>query len=180
MTSDIFVTEYLEYPVVATYVENRLEHLSLLHGSELGNVYLCKVANLVKNINGAFVNFGEDMVGYVPLKSVLASNVVGRSFDKESSLRQGDEIILQVETEEQKLKKARLTSYISVSGKYTVVTLGKRGVGVSRKLDDELRNELLAQFKEEYQKLSEREAEGLYGENFGVIIRTEASELDAS
>ena len=170
----------MDFPVVATYMDNTLEHLSLIHGSDLGDVYLCKVSNLVKNISGAFVNFGRDKVGYIPLKNVLPSNVVNRSFERSDSLRQGDEIILQVDAEEQKLKRAKMTSNISVSGRYTVVTLGKSGVGVSKKLPEEVRISLLKELTVPYHELCDREKDSLFGESFGVIIRTQASDLEAS
>ena len=167
----------MDFPVVATYIDNTLEHMSIAHGSDLGDVYLCKVSHVVKNINGAFVNFGADKVGYVPVKNILPVTVVNRSFVENDSLRQGDEVILQVETEEQKLKKAKLTSNISISGKYTVITLGKRGIGISKKLPEDLRNLLIKELTDPYHKLCEKENDTLYGESFGVIIRTETSEI---
>ena len=177
MTSDILVTSYKDYPVIATYIDNNLEQLSVLHGSDLGDVYLCKVSNVVKNINGAFVNYGADKVGYVPFKSILPSSVVNRSFTAKDTIRQGDEIILQVDAEEQKLKKAKLTSAISVSGRYCVVTLGRKGVGVSKKLPNATRSLLLNEMREYYAELERTSRDRLFGESFGVIIRTEAAEL---
>ena len=177
MTSDILVTNYKDYPVVATYVDNELQHLSILHGSDLGDVYLCKVSNVIKNINGAFVNYGTNKVGYVPFKSILPSNVVNRSFNSDDTIRQGDEIILQVEAEEQKLKKAKLSCGIAISGRYTVITLAKKGVGVSKKLPEDVRGVLLSEVKESYKNLCNKYTEKLFGETFGVIVRTEAAEL---
>lgn len=177
MTSDILVTNYKDFPVVATYVDNELQHLSVLHGSDLGDVYLCKVTNVVKNINGAFVKYGSDKAGYVSFKSILPSNVVNRSFNSDDTIRQGDEIILQVEAEEQKLKKAKLSCQIAISGRYTVITLAKKGIGVSKKLPDDVRGVLLSEIKESYKNLCDNYGDKLFGETFGVIVRTEAAEL---
>ncbi len=138
--ADIFVTEYKNYPVVSVYQEDKLSFLSLVRDSELGNVYLCRVDNIVANLESAFVRFGDDKVGYAPLKNILPSCVVNRNISSGKDIRQGDEVLLQVETEAIKLKKAKLSSYISISGKYAVVTLGRKGVGASLKLSDNKRS----------------------------------------
>ena len=180
MTSDILVSKYKDFPVVATYIDNDLEHLSVVHGSDLSDVYLCRVTNLVKNINAAFVAYGDDKVGYVPLGNINPACVANRSFARGDSVRQGDELILQIEAEEQKLKKAKLTTGISVSGKYTVATLGKKGLGVSKKLSEEIRKKLLDDNKEYYQGLCNELQDSFFGETFGVIVRTEAQEAAES
>ncbi len=176
--ADILIQEYKGFPLVAAYVENRLEFLSLIHESDLGSIYLCRVENVVKNLDSAFVGFGEDNTGYVPLKHILPSTVTGREFTAQDKVRQGDQIILQIETESIKNKKAKLTSYISISGKYSVVTLGRKGVGASLKLSAEKRNLLIDTVKQEYKTLC-AEQEGSYiKDGFGIIIRTEADEID--
>ena len=174
--ADILVTKYDEYPVVATYIDNRLEHLSVVHGSDVGNIYLCRVENVVKNISSVFVRYDDDKTGYISSKGILTCNVVNRSLKTGEAVRQGDEIILQVDTEEQKLKKAKLTSALSVSGKYTVATLGKKGLGVSKKLSSDERKLLTDCSKDIYEKLIE-EIKDITSENIGIIIRTEASFL---
>ena len=118
--ADIFVTEYNNFPVVSAYIDNKLSFLSLVRDSELGSIYLCRVDNILQNLQSAFVRFGDGQIGYVPFKSILPTCVVGRDISSARDLRQGDEIILQIDTEALKLKKAKLTSYISISGKYSV------------------------------------------------------------
>ncbi len=174
--ADILVTKYDEYPVVATYIDNRLEHLSVVHGSDVGNIYLCRVENVVKNISSVFVRYDDDKTGYISSKGILTCNVVNRSLKTGEAVRQGDEIILQVDTEEQKLKKAKLTSALSVSGKYTVATLGKKGLGVSKKLSSDERKLLTDCSKDIYEKLIEK-IKDITSENIGIIIRTETSFL---
>ncbi len=176
--ADILIGEYRGFPVVSAYEGNRLEYLSLVHESDLGSIYLCRVDNIVKNLDSAFVKYGEDKIGYVPLKHVLPSTVTGRSFGEGDKVRQGDAILLQVETDSIKTKKAKLTSYISLSGKYCVITLGRKGVGASLKLSSEKRNLLIDTVKAEYEALKQRFSEGLLGrDGFGVIVRTEAASL---
>ncbi len=175
--ADILVSKYGELPVVATYIDGKMQRLSLIHDSDRGNVYLCRVENIVKNISSAFVRYNGDNIGYIPLKNILPANVINRAIESGKDIRQGDELILQVETEPQKLKKAKLTSYISISGKYSVVTLGKKGLGVSMKLDDHTRKDLLNVFSDVYRQMASDQSKAFVGGDYGVILRTEVQEL---
>ncbi len=176
--ADIFVSEYKNYPVVSVYIDDKLSFLSLVRESDLGSIYLCRVDNIIDNLQAAFVRFADGQIGYVPFKSILPSCVVNRSIKSAKDIRQGDEIILQVDTEAIKLKKAKLTSSISVSGKYSVVTLGRSGVGASLKLSDDIRNSMISEIKKEYKNLLEKCNLFLGDAGFGIIIRTEAGDLD--
>ena len=138
--ADIFVSEYKNYPVVSVYIDDKLSFLSLVRQTDLGSVYLCRVDNILDNLESAFARFGDGQIGYVPLKNILPACVINRSISSSKEIRQGDEIILEVDTEAIKLKKAKLTSHISVSGHYSVVTLGRNGVGASLKLPDDIRS----------------------------------------
>ncbi len=176
--ADILIGEYQGFQVVSAYEDNRLEYLSLVHESDLGSIYLCRVDNIVRNLDSAFVKYGEDRIGYVPLKHILPSTVIGRSFGTGDKIRQGDAILLQVETDSIKTKKAKLTSYLSISGRYCVVTLGRKGVGASLKLSPEKRNLLIDTVKTEYEALKAGFATGiLQRDGFGIIVRTEAASL---
>jgi ribonuclease G len=175
--ADIFISEYQNYPLVSVYIDDKLSFLSLVRESDLGSVYLCRVDNILDNLQSAFVRFGDGKIGYVPFKSILPSCVANRSISSSKELRQGDEILLQVDTEEIKLKKAKLTSHISVSGQYSVITLGRRGVGASLKLSEDVRSLLIAEIKKEYPALLAECSNTLSEAGFGVIIRTESAEL---
>ena len=175
--ADIFISEYHNYPLVSVYIDDKLSFLSLVRESDLGSVYLCRVDNILDNLQSAFVRFGDGKIGYVPFKSILPSCVTNRSISSSKELRQGDEILLQVDTEEIKLKKAKLTSHISVSGKYSVITLGRHGVGASLKLSEDVRSLLIAEIKKEYPALLAEYSNALSEAGFGVIIRTESAEL---
>ena len=175
--ADIFISEYQNYPLVSVYIDDKLSFLSLVRESDLGSVYLCRVDNILDNLQSAFVRFGDGKIGYVPFKSILPSCVTNRSISSSKELRQGDEILLQVDTEEIKLKKAKLTSHISVSGQYSVITLGRHGVGASLKLSEDVRSLLIAEIKKEYPALLAEYSNALSEAGFGVIIRTESAEL---
>ena len=175
--TDIFVSKYEEYPVVSAYIDNKLEFLSIVRDSVLSDVYLCRVENILKNINSAFVRYGDDQHGYVALKNVLGITVINRHVGSSAELRQGDEIVLQVEAEPLKLKKAKLSSRISVSGRFCAVTLGRKGVGASLKLSEEKRTRLIDSGKSCYMELTKQFGAVLGDTDFGVIIRTEADTL---
>lgn len=175
--ADILISKYKDFPVVAAYVDNRLQFLSVVHDSHLGNIYLCRVENIVKNINAAFVRYDKDKFGYVHMRDVLRSTIVNRASTEKALLRQGDEIILQLETEAIKTKRARLTSGLSIPGKYCVITLGRKGIGASKKLDDETRKTLINSVTEKYNSLRDENKEKLNGSDFGLIIRTDAAAL---
>ena len=175
--ADIFVTEYNSFPVVSVYQDNKLIFLSLVRDSQLGSIFLCRVDNIVANLDSAFVRYAESEIGYVPFKNILPSCVINRQISTGKEIRQGDEIILQVDTEAIKLKKPKLTSYLSISGKYSVVTLGRKGVGASLKLSDEVRTRLISGVKNKIAELRDEPDLNLYDTDFGIIIRTEASDL---
>ena len=175
--TDIFISCYDKYPIVSAYIDNRLEFISVVRDSVLNDIYLCRVENILKNINSAFVRYGDDEKGYVSLKNVLGITVVNRDVTSASELRQGDEIVLQVEAEPVKLKKAKLSSRIAIPGKYCVVTLGIKGVGASLKLSQDIRNRLIEDAKDAYKEVSLEYSPRISQTEFGVIVRTEAANL---
>ena len=177
--ADILVTEYNSHPVVAAYIDNRPEFLSVVHDSDLGSIYLCRVDNVIKNLDSAFVRYAGESIGYVPLKNILPCTVVNRVLKGGERIRQGDEIILSVDTEEIKSKKAKLTSFISASGRFSVVTLGRKGVGASLKLSSEIRNKLIDTVKIFYPELCDEMKDSNLTDGFGIIIRTEAADIPA-
>ena len=175
--TDIFVSNYDKYPIISAYIDDKLEFISVVRDSVLNDVYLCRVENILKNINSAFVRYGENEHGYVAFKNILGITVVNRHIESPEELRQGDEIVLQVEAEPVKLKKAKLSSRLSTSGKLCAVTLGRKGVGASLKLSEECRNRLISCSKKHYKDLVDEYKDKLNGTDFGVIIRTDAAKL---
>jgi ribonuclease G len=178
--SDIFVSEYEGMPAVTAYIDNHLEYLSLLHGADLGSIYLCRVENVVKNIGAAFLRYSDGRSGYLSLKDIDPECVVNREIKGDFTIRQGDEIIAMLETEGIKLKKPSFTTHLSVSGRFSVVTVGRRGVGASTKLSQADRKRLLGIIKPLYEDLSKEYSGALYGADFGIIIRTESAMLPDS
>ena len=176
--SDIFISASGDRTFVGAYINNKLEHLSVVRSSELSNIYLCRVENVVKNISAAFVRYGDMETGYLSLKDIIPAAVVNRTVDENKpGIRQGDEIIAQLDTESIKQKKPKFSTRISISGKYSVVTLGRKGVGASTRLSNAERTRLIGLIKEEYEDLAADYRDRLYGADFGIIIRTESAEI---
>ena len=162
--AEIYTSKYRDIPVVVAYVDNNMEYLSVVSKNTVGNIYLCRVDNIVKNIGSAFVKYGDDEIGYLSLRN-------------NPDVKVGDELILQIEADALKTKKAKMTSSISISGKYSVVTLGRVGVGASLKIDHGKREQLISDIKERYPQIKEKYSDALGNRSFGIIIRTESIEL---
>ena len=134
----------------------------------LGNIYIGKVKNIVKNINSAFIDLGNGLTGYYSLtdnKTHLFTDAAAKTEDSHRPLRQGDEILVQVERDAVKTKDPVLTSNLNFTGKYLVLTQGKIQIGFSGKIRDKARKQIL-------QNLLEKETAG----SFGLIVRTNARE----
>lgn len=176
--SEIIISEYLNTPVVTAFIGNKMEYLSFVRDNELGNIYVAKVDHIVKNINAAFVRYDKDKTGYLPLKNITGACVINRKFTSDDTLKNGDDVIVQVESEAVKTKKTKLTTNLSVSDNYVAVTLGKYGVGSSIKLSDDIRTFLSDKIKEDYENIMDAYHKKLSGATAGIIIRTQASEIE--
>ena len=109
----------------------------------LGNIYIGRVEKVVKNIQSAFIRLDADNVGYLPLNDKPAI-ILNRQLPKGlPSIAEGDRILVQVEQEPQKLKQARVTGNISLTGEYVALDLQDDVFGVSTKSKDVNRAEAL-------------------------------------
>lgn len=133
--------------------------------SVLGNIYIGKVKNIVKNINSAFVEFTNGRMGYYSLAE--NRNHIYAKEHSGSSLKAGDEIVVQVSRDSVKTKAPVLTGNISFPGKYCVLTLGKTVIGFSSKIKNQ-------EWKAAVKQMLPKEA----GTEYGVIIRTNAQDAD--
>lgn len=129
--------------------------------SILNNIYIGKVKNIVKNINAAFVDIGEGRMGYYSLTDNRYHHIVTST--GKSKLKAGDEIIVQVERDAVKSKAPVLTANLNFTGKYCVLTAGKKQIGFSNKITDQ-----------EWKKNLKPYLESEKSDDFGIIIRTNA------
>lgn len=111
------------------------------------NIYKGIITRVEPSLEAAFVDYGSERHGFLPFKEVSRSYFksgvdVNRATIKEA-LREGQEIIVQVDKDERGTKGAALTTFISLAGRYLVLMPNNpRGGGVSRRIEGEDRNEL--------------------------------------
>lgn len=111
------------------------------------NIYKGVITRIEPSLEACFVNYGEERHGFLPFKEVARSyfrdGVNPRDASIKEALREGQEIIVQVEKEERGNKGAALTTFVSLAGRYLVLMPNNpRGGGVSRRIEGEDRNEL--------------------------------------
>jgi len=111
------------------------------------NIYKGVITRIEPSLEACFVNYGEERHGFLPFKEVARSyfkeGVDVRNVSIKDALREGQEIMVQVEKEERGNKGAALTSFISLAGRYLVLMPNNpRGGGVSRRVEGEDRQEL--------------------------------------
>jgi ribonuclease E len=111
------------------------------------NIYKGIITRIEPSLEACFVNYGEERHGFLPFKEVARAyfkeGVDVRNASIKEALREGQEIMVQVEKEERGNKGAALTSFISLAGRYLVLMPNNpRGGGVSRRVEGEDRQEL--------------------------------------
>ena len=141
-------------------IENRSRNQSK------GNIYKAVVTRIEPSLEAAFVNFGAERHGFLPLKEISKEYLKNETFDKNSSIKDmlevGQTLIAQVEREERGNKGAAMTTFVSLAGKYLVLMPNNpKAGGVSRRIEGNERN----QVKSILNKL-DKINEG------GVIVRT--------
>ena len=106
------------------------------HPSIIGNIYLGRVQNVLPSMEAAFIDIGTGRNGVLYAGEVdwRAADLRGRSRRIEQALKSGDQVIVQVTKDPLGHKGARLTTQISLAGRYLVYVPGGRSAGISRKL----------------------------------------------
>ena len=132
------------------------------------NVYKAKVTRVEPSLEAAFVDFGADRHGFLPLKEISPEYYRSRAPENEGKVRikdvlkEGTEVIVQVDKEERGTKGAALTTYISLAGRYMVLMPNNpKAGGISRRIEGEDRSDL----KDSLSQLN-------LPDGMGVIIRT--------
>jgi ribonuclease E len=133
---------------VAIVDGQRLIDLDIEHAGKeqrKSNIYKGVITRIEPSLEAAFVNYGTDRHGFLPFKEIARSNYISDADGKriQDVMREGQEIIVQVEKDERGNKGAALTTFISLAGRYLVLMPNNpRGGGVSRRIEGEDRNEL--------------------------------------
>ena len=114
------------------------------------NIYKARVSRVEQSLGAAFVDFGAEKHGFLPVKELspqLLKNKQGKNSITEC-LTQGQEIIVQVDKEERGTKGAALSTFISLPGHYLVLMPNNpEAGGVSRSLEGEIRDQVRDKFK---------------------------------
>ncbi|MGB8714095.1 MAG: ribonuclease E, partial [Onishia taeanensis] len=153
---------------VALVDGQRLYDLDIESGAreqKKANIYRGKITRVEPSLEAAFVDFGADRHGFLPLKEISREYFVkepsGRPNIKEV-LKEGQEVIVQVDKEERGNKGAALTTFISLAGRFLVLMPNNpRAGGISRRIEGEER----AQLKDAMGQLT-------LPDKMGVIVRT--------
>jgi ribonuclease G len=142
--------------------------------SLVGHIYKAKVINLMSGLKAAFVNIGVDKNGFLPLTEIpfedfseLFESDVELEHEyrpEEIKLKKNQEIVVQVTKDSYGVKGPRVTSFISIPGRYTVLLINAKNIGVSRKIRHRREREILF-------KIGKQIKPG----GMGLIIRTAAA-----
>lgn len=165
---NLIITNYRGGIATALFAEGKAVELSYdapQQASVLHNIYVGKVVNIVKNINAAFIEIEDGVSCYYSLED----NPQPFYTKKGNSQRMaaGDELLVQVSRESVKTKAPTVTSAISLSGKYLVLTAGKTRISASSKLPPEKKAALTKQM------------ECFSNSEYGWIVRTNAADVPA-
>ncbi|MDF2845375.1 MAG: hypothetical protein K0R00_3801 [Herbinix sp.] len=163
--------------IISAFFEGKdLVQVSLNASEEagiLGNIYLGKVKNIIKNINAAFVEIEDGRMCYYSLGDnqypIMANNKdLGNEDFKltEVKVKVGDELLVQVVKEDIKTKAPVVSSNLNFTGKYVALTYGKSALGVSSKIVDEKERKRLKELARRHQH-----------PDYGFIIRTNAAHV---
>lgn len=153
---------------VALVDGQRLYDLDIESGAreqKKANIYRGKITRVEPSLEAAFVDFGAERHGFLPLKEIareyFIKDVSGRPSIKEV-LKEGQEVIVQVDKEERGNKGAALTTFISLAGRFLVLMPNNpRAGGISRRIEGEERSQL----KDAMGQLT-------VPEKMGLIVRT--------
>lgn len=160
----------LENDVLIEFHVDRPDQISLV-----GNIYKARVLNLMTGLKAAFVDIGMEKNGFLPLDEIPFKEF-SELFDSEDieieeefksegiKLKENQEIIVQITKDSYGVKGPRLTSYISIPGRYVVLLLNAKNIGVSRKISHRHEREHLARLAKESRP-----------QGMGLIIRTAAA-----
>ena len=123
---------------------------SALHSQRKGNIYQGRVTRVEPSLEAAFVDYGAERQGFLPLKEISRSDF--RNFSPATPMAQvrikdvieeGQELLVQVEKDERGTKGAALTTFISLAGRYLVLMPNNpKGGGISRRIDGPERADL--------------------------------------
>lgn len=118
------------------------------HARKKANIYKGKISRIEPSLEAAFIEYGANRHGFLPFKDISPEYFVKEPSDKnrpsiKEVLREGQDIVVQIEKEERGNKGAALTTYVSLAGRFLVLKPNKaKSGGVSRRITGEDREEI--------------------------------------
>jgi ribonuclease E len=115
---------------------------------KIANIYKGKITRIEPSLDAAFVEYGADRHGFLPLKDISREYFVkepeqGSRINIKQVLKEGQDIVVQIDKDERGNKGAALTTFISLAGRFIVLMPNNpRGGGVSRRISGEDREEI--------------------------------------
>ena len=153
-----------------------IEHAS--REQKKSNVYKGRITRVEPSLEAAFVDYGADRHGFLPLKEISREYFLQQEQGRkriQDLVREGMELIVQVDKEERSSKGAALTTFISLAGRYLVLMPNNpRAGGVSRRIEGEDR----AQIRQHLQQLEIPEDMGVIARTAGIGQELEALQRD--
>lgn len=159
----------ITYIATALYSEKQLLELyleSTEQESILNNIYVGRVKDVVKNLNAAFIEIAPGKPCYYSLEDCKNPFYVKKI--NSPRMVQGDEVVVQVVKENIKTKPPKVSTNLSFTGNYLVLTTENTSLGISKKLPAENRERLRQQL------------EACRNDKFGLIVRTNAAAAELS
>ncbi len=167
MSKEVIITNYKNQYLVVSLDNGKAVEMFLKapDALKIGDIFVGKVKNIVNNIQAAFVEIQPGVIGYYSLKS-NPNHIFSRPSN--GKLKNGDEILVQVERGSIKNKAPVLTSKIQLSGRHMVFLGNQQFVGISKKINAVGRRDAL---KEMGKRLTD-------GTGRGIIFRTGSADKD--
>jgi ribonuclease G len=173
MAADLFINVSPGEVRIAEMRDGKLEALRIepLLGQEarpLGDIILGRVSRVVPAMEAGFVEIGMERAGFLPLRDAKLLARGGKEDARISDcVREGESVLVQVTREPFAEKGAQLSAGIALPGRFLVMTPGKPGIAISRKIENDARREELL-----------RQGEALRAEipDAGFIFRTAAGD----
>lgn len=167
MSKKLIITKLNQNIISALYEESQMIQVNvdpIEESSQLGNIYVGKVKNIVKNINAAFVEIADKKMCYLSLAEVIEPIYITTP---NKTVCIGDEFLVQISKEDVKTKNPVCTTNISFTGKYAVLVHKRGKLGISTKIESEEERKRLKRIFGPY-----------LGENYGIVVRTNAAGAD--
>ena len=173
MSKKLLITRYQNG--ILTTLTDEMEAIEFHYEEEnrekniLGNIYIGRVKNVVKNIDAAFIQFTKDAIGYYSIKENKMPLFLNLKQGKNLLPCLGDLILVQVSKENSKTKAPTLTSHINLTGKYVVLTVGIPYLSFSSKITDHV-----------WKRRCREQLHDFITERYGCIVRTNAQNQEFS